>query len=228
MGSSDAAVLAFRSTAKHTGRPDIFDRMKAEHDRLRFLAGALRLTEDGAPMQSMRRLLIDRLSDALEAHSSAAEQCFYAELLARSGDERPARRAVEAHNEAAMLVDELSEMETTDAAWQTAVDRLTGLLKAQFTQEAEETFPLAKTLLDSARAVRLGDRYDDARRGWIEAFGRQPVASMPAPTLPAPSIPAASGPQPVERPRLAEPSPSKSGKQAGRSTGAHVRRQASA
>ncbi|WP_299625501.1 hemerythrin domain-containing protein [Pelagibius sp.] len=165
--------------------------MTAEHDRLRFLAAALRLTQDGAPMQSMRPLLIDRLSDALEAHSSAAEQCFYAELLARTGNEQPARRAVEAHGEAALLVDELADMETTDAAWQTAVERLTGLFKAQFTQEAEEVIPLAKTLLDRERALRLGERYDDARRGWIEAFGRQPV---PAPTIPAASLPASSGP----------------------------------
>lgn len=190
MGSSDAAVLAFRpAAAEHTRRPDIFDRMTAEHARLRFLAGALRLTEDGAPMQSMRALLIDRLSDALEAHSSAAEQCFYAEFLARSGDGRPVRRAVEAHGEAAMLVDELSKMETTGAAWQTAVERLTALLKAQFTREEDEVIPLAKTLLDRERAIRLGERYDDARRGWTEAFGRQPD---PAPALPAASLPASS------------------------------------
>ena len=203
MGSSDAAVLTFRPAAKHTRRPDIFDRMTAAHDRLRFLAGALRLTEDGAPMQSMRALLIDRLSDALEAHSSAAEQCFYAELLARSGDEAPARRAVEAHGEAAMLVDELSDMETTGAAWQTAVERLTGLLKAHFTREADEIMALAKTLLDRERALRLGERYDDARRGWIEAFGRQPdpAPAIPAPSLPTPSLPAASEPTTETRPR---------------------------
>ena len=177
MGSSDTAVFTVRSKTRGKRRLDIFDSMKADHDRLSFLTAALRLTQDGAPMQSMRPLLIDRLSDTLEAYSTAAEQCFYAALMAQTGDEQHARRGVGAHDQAATLLTELSEMEATDETWQALVDRLASLLKDHFRQTEEEIIPLAKTLLGPLRSARLGARYDEAKRRWTETFGRLPASS---------------------------------------------------
>lgn len=210
MGSSDAAVFAARSTARVKRRPDVFAQIKIDYRRIRLLADALRLSQEGAPA---REHLIDRLSDALESHSAAAEQCLYAELMTRTGDERRARRAVEVYDEAATLIDELSDLETADATWQEGVERLAQLLDQHFRQEEEETLPLAKTLLGSERAAQLGDRYDAAKRRWIEAFGR----------LPAPSATAPAQPQPAEPAFSAEPAAKQTGSLARRHSGARVR-----
>lgn len=211
MGSSDAAVFAARATARAKRRPDVISHIKADYRRIRLLTDALRLSQGAAA--AAREPLIDRLSDALDAHSAAADQCFYGELMARGGDERRARRAVEVFDAAALLIDELSMMEDGDEAWQETVGQLSALLDQHFKQEEEETLPLAKTLLGSERAARLGERYDAAKRRWIEAFGRLPAAPVTPPAQP----------QPVKPAIAAEPAAKRAGSLAGRQPGARVR-----
>jgi len=178
MASSNAAQVKVRSTAGGESRPDIFDRMEAGRERLCFLIAQLRQSQDGAPD---RRRLFDMLCDAVEAHNVAAEQSLYAELLARTEDQQPARRAVEVHDEAALLIGELSDMEMAGEAWQAGVGRLADHLEDHFRVEERETFPFAKTLLDGEEAARLGDKYERTRRQWIEVFGRLPAAPQPLP-----------------------------------------------
>jgi hypothetical protein len=178
MASSNAAQVKVRSTAGGESRPDIFDRMEAGRERLRFLTTQLRQSRDGAPD---RRRLFDMLCDAVEAHNVAAEQSLYAELLARTEDQQPARRAVDAHDAAALLIGELSDMEMVGDAWQAGVGRLAEHLEDHFRAEECETLPLAKTLLDGEQVARLGDKYERTRRQWIEVFGRLPAAPQPLP-----------------------------------------------
>jgi hypothetical protein len=178
MASSNAAQVKVRSTAGGESRPDIFDRMEAGRERLRFLIAQLRQSQDGAPN---RRRLFDMLCDAVEAHNVAAEQSLYAELLARTEDQQPARRAVEVHDEAALLIGELSDMEMAGEAWQAGVGRLADHLEGHFRAEERETLPLAKTLLDGEQAARLGDKYERIRLQWIEVFGRLPATPQPLP-----------------------------------------------
>lgn len=178
MASFDVPQVTVRSKAGGESRPDIFDRMKADHERLRFLMTRLRQSLDSA---RDRRRLFDMLCDAVEAHGAAAEQSLYAELLARAEDQQPARRAVDVHDEAARLIGELSDMEMAGEAWQAGIGRLAEHLENHFRVEERETFPLAKTLLHGEQAARLGDKYERARRQWIEVFGRLPAAPQSLP-----------------------------------------------
>lgn len=178
MGSSDTAVFAIRPTAGGKSRPDVFDRMIAGHDLLRLLMARLLRSRDSGPD---RRRLIDQLSDAVEAHGAAAEQSFYAALMARTEDQRPIRHAVYVHDEAALLIDALSDREMTGETWLVGVCRLAEHLEDHFREEEGKTIPLARTLLDGAQAARLGGKYEQARRQWIEDFGHGPV-QLPGPT----------------------------------------------
>ena len=178
MVSWDVAQFKVRSTAGGESCLDIFDRMEAGRERLRFLIAQLRQSRGSAPD---RRRLFDMLCDAVEAHNVAAEQSLYAELLARTEDQQPGRRAVEVHDEAALLIGGLSDMEMAGEAWQAGIGRLAEHLEDHFRAEERETFPLAKTLLDSEQATRLGDKYERTTRQWIEVFGRLPAVPQPLP-----------------------------------------------
>jgi hypothetical protein len=147
--------------------------MRADRERLRVLTTRLLQSRDSAPD---RRRLFDLLCDAVEAHGAAAEQSLYAELLARGEDQRLARRAVDAHDEAVRLIGELSDTELAGEAWRAGVGRLAEHLEHHFSVEDGETFARATTLLAGAQAARLGDKYERAGRQWIEAFGRLPAA----------------------------------------------------
>lgn len=178
MASSNAAHVKVRSVVRGDGRPDVFDVMKADHERLRHLLAGLRESRDAG---LDRRRQFDLLCDAVEAHGAAAEQSLYAVLLARAEDQRLARCAVDAHDEAVRLIDELSDLEMAGEAWQAGLGRLTQHLESQFRIENSETFPLARVLLGADEAARLADSYERATHQWVEAFGRLPAEFQPLP-----------------------------------------------
>ena len=177
MVSLDAASFDFQSMNGGKSCPDIFDRMKASHGQLRFLMARLRQSRDGAPEG---RRLFDMLCDAVEAYGAASEQSLYAELLAYAEQENkwPARHAVGVHDMSQLLLFELSSMEMAGDAWRAGIGQLAKYLEDHFRAEAGEIFRLAKTLLHSEQAARLGDRYEQARLRWIECFGRVPATSQ--------------------------------------------------
>ena len=178
MAYSDAAFSTVRAAFGSGRRPDVFDRIAADHKRLRFLMDQLRQTGDAGPD---RRRLFDLLSDALEAYGAAAEQSLYAGILARADEESawPARHAVGVHDMAELLLFELSHMEMDGEDWQTGIGQLADYLEDHFRLEANEIFRLAKTLLGGQEAARLGDTYAKVRLKWIDCFGREPAACQP-------------------------------------------------
>ncbi|GAB4392627.1 MAG: hypothetical protein Tsb0032_09010 [Kiloniellaceae bacterium] len=178
MAYSDTAYVTFRP-AVGEDRPDVFQRIEADHQRLRDLLDQLR---HGRGRHSDPAHLFDQLCDAVEAYGAAAEQSLYAELLARAGqeDQWPARQAVAVHDMAELMLFELSFMEIDSADWHAGLDQLAGYLEDHFRLESGEVFLLAKSLLDRDEAVRLGSTYAQARLKWIDCFGRAAAASEPA------------------------------------------------
>lgn len=180
MAASNVAVFQVRSTAGDKRRPDIFEHLKACHERLRLMIARLRQGGDSAPD---RHRLFEMLCDALEAHGAAAEQSLYAEFLARAEEENkwPARYAVGVHDMSQFLMLELSDLDMAGEAWRADFGQLAEYLEEHFRVEAGDIFRLAKTLCDDEQAVRLGDEYERAARQWIETFGRVPAAPQPLP-----------------------------------------------
>lgn len=178
MTCSDAAFSTVRAAFGVGHHPDVFDRMAADHKRLRFLMDQLCQSRDAGPD---RRRLFDLLSDALEAYGAAAEQSLYAGILARAEEETawPARHAVGVHDMVELLLFELSHMEIDGEDWRAGIGQLADYLEDHFRLEAEEIFPLARTLLDGEAAARLGKTYEQVRLKWIDSFGREPAVSQP-------------------------------------------------
>lgn len=179
MTSSEAAIPTVRAAFGSGRHADVFDRMAADHKRLRFLMDQLRQSRDAGPD---RHRLFDLFCDAVEAYAAAAEQSLYAAILARADDETawPARHAVAVHDMAELLLFELSHMEMGGEDWRAGIGQLADCLEDHFRLEAEEILPLAKTLLDGEAAARLGKTYEQVRLNWIDSFGREPAVAQPA------------------------------------------------
>lgn len=183
MAASNVAFFQVGSTAVGGRRPDIFEHLTACHERLRLLIVRLREGGDSVPD---RHRLFDTLCDAVEAHGAATEQSLYAEFLARAEKENqwPARYAVGVHDMSQLLMLELSDLEMAGDVWQADFAQLAGYLEDYFGVEAGEISRLAKTLCDDEQAARLGDKYEQATRQWIETFGRVPEALQLLPAAP--------------------------------------------
>jgi Hemerythrin HHE cation binding domain len=180
MVASNIAFFEARSTAGGGHRPDIFDHLRAGHDRVRSLIAQLRRGRDSA---ADRQRLLDMLCDAVEAYGAASEQSLYAGFLASAEEEDkwPARYAVGVHDMSELMLFELSNLDVSGEAWQAEIGQLAEYLEDHFRLEADEIFPLAMTLFGGEQAARLGDKYEQARRHWVEVFGRVPDAPQPLP-----------------------------------------------
>jgi len=156
---------------------NIYEYMKTDHRRQRDLATRILEAADGSC--EMQRLF-DELRDAVESNAAAEEQTFYADLLAFPDGRTVVQRSVGAHDETVMLIDALAEREFSTASWLTDFARLVSVLERRCSSEETETFALACSLIDPVRAVRLGERYAEAKRQWLATYGRQPAQASPA------------------------------------------------
>lgn len=160
---------------------NIYECMKADHRRQHDLATRILETADGSC--EMQRLF-DELCDAVESNAAAEEQTFYADFLAFPGGRALAQRSVGAHDETVMLIDALAGRELCTPSWLTDFARLVSILERRCSSEESETFALACSLIDPARAVKLGERYGEAKRQWLATYGRQ-LPETSAATWPA-------------------------------------------
>jgi hypothetical protein len=155
----------------------IFEQLRANHRRQRQLADDIL---EGPVRAGYGGRQFSLLCDELEAHAAAGEHTFYADLLALSGSQAAARRAVLAYDEAAAMMAEIAEMSAGSAEWRAAVQQFSQLLSHRIAEE-EEDLALARLLIDDDQAVQLGERYLSAKARWIDSFGRIP---LPCPVLP--------------------------------------------
>lgn len=160
---------------------NIYECMKADHRRQHDLATRILETADGSC--EMQRLF-DEICDAVESNAAAEEQTFYADLLAFPDGRALVQRSVGSHDETVMLIDALADREFCTASWLTDFARLVSVLERRCSSEESETFALACSLIEPVRAVRLGERYAEAKRQWLATYGRQLTETSPA-TSPA-------------------------------------------
>ena len=162
----------------------IFKHLRAGHSRQReLLAGILEATAG----QGDAARSFDLLCDEVEAQAAAEEQTFYAELLSLNGSQELSRQAVRAHDEAAVLIGEISGLAPGSDEWREGVARLARML-ARHAEAAEEAFALARPLIGAEQAARLGERYLSAKAHWIGAYGRVPAPSTEALRVSPPSL----------------------------------------
>ena len=171
-----SAVVDQTHVGKGGFRVDIFDRLSADHLTQRELA--VRILQAPAGAVEISRWF-DMLCDEIEAHNAAEEHTFLAALLARSNEQDMIRHSVDEHDEAAVLIAELSDIEIGSEDWRAGMVRLAETLEHHFAEEEDEVFAVARPLLDDNLAVVLGDSFARSKDNWIEVYGRVPLSRQP-------------------------------------------------
>ena len=93
---------------------DIYERLKKDHDKQRELGQKIVETQGDS---DDRRELWEAYKVELEAHASAEEQTFYAELMACPEASDQTRHSVSEHKEAADLVEEIDKLDMASPQW---------------------------------------------------------------------------------------------------------------
>lgn len=140
---------------------DIYKRLIDDHGKQRGMAAGLADTEGDS---AERRRLFDAFKKELEAHAAAEEQTFYSELMADPDGQQKARHSVAEHKRAADLVKELEDTEMSSSAWLQAFKKLKHEVEHHLDEEENEIFPHARTIIAEARAVELGDTFENRKK----------------------------------------------------------------
>ncbi len=131
---------------------DIYIRLTADHEHQRDLFERITDTEGDT---RARKNLWRQIKVELEAHASAEEQTFYAELMSRPEGSDKARHSVAEHKEAADLIKELDDIDMSSPAWLKKLKHLKDRVEHHVDEEEKEVFPAAKKLISSSRAASL-------------------------------------------------------------------------
>lgn len=135
---------------------DIYSQLKDDHGKQRGLSGGLAETSGDS---DERRRLFEELKKEIEAHAAAEEETFYAELISIHEGQEKARHSISEHEEAATLLEELTELDFSSSGWLNKFNKLREELEHHLEEEEEEVFKLAKSLIDDKRAGELGEEF---------------------------------------------------------------------
>lgn len=136
---------------------DIYSRLKKDHDKQRELGARICETHGDS---DERKSLWDQYKIELEAHASAEEQTFYAELMSHPEASDQTRHSVAEHKEAADLVEEIDGMDMSSPGWLTKFKQLQHDVEHHVDEEEDDVFPLAQRNIDEAKAVELAREFN--------------------------------------------------------------------
>lgn len=145
---------------------DIYDRLKADHDRQRELAAQIVETTGDS---DERRSLWEQFKPEAEAHANAEEQVFYAALIEDAETQEKARHSVSEHKEAADLIEELSEMDMGSGGWIQKFTKLKDELEHHMDEEENEVFRKAREVIPDDEAQRMVGDFDSRKSDELDA-----------------------------------------------------------
>jgi len=136
---------------------NIFEALRADHERQRDLADRLLKTEGAS---DERRELFDELRTELEAHAAAEERFFYIPLMEHDQTQEKARHSVSEHKELDDYVEQLEGYQMDAPQWlQTARD-LVHRLTHHLDEEEHEVFQMAGKVLGEHQKDELAASYE--------------------------------------------------------------------
>ena len=139
---------------------DIYGHLKDDHGKQRGLAAGLVETSGDS---AERRRLFEQLTKEIEAHAAAEEQTLYAELIGLPAGQEKARHSISEHEDAAELLEHLSEMDMSSSGWLTKFKQLLEELDHHLDEEEKEVFELAQSLISEDRASELGKAFEQLK-----------------------------------------------------------------
>lgn len=134
------------------GRSDIFDALKADHDKHRDLLA--RIDEASGDPESFRALFSEFAIEA-KAHAAAEEQSLYATMMGKPSLTEESRHSVAEHKEIEDLVNALADASMESDDWLSKFRFLKKRYLHHIEEEEEEVFPAAEKRLTDEDEVRL-------------------------------------------------------------------------
>lgn len=162
-----------RKPPAHTlAGPGIFERLKADHRRIRELSKELLRMNDTTSEEALT--LYRQLRETVLTHAKAEEETFYETLRARSAERddekvhRDVMEGFEEHRVAEFLIHEIDDTAPETEAWLARVKVLTEVLRHHIDEEESEMFRGARKEMSAAELHDLGVEFERYKSGLSE------------------------------------------------------------
>jgi iron-sulfur cluster repair protein YtfE (RIC family) len=152
---------------------DAISLLKADHARFRELLGQLADTEAG---DAERANIFAALKARLVAHETIEEEILYPALQPFAQTEEIVAHSYEEHHVVDLLVDELTVLSFSDAAWGAKAHVMQENLEHHMKDEEEDLFPKAKRLLSANALGDLGTLMEERREEVLASPAAKPGA----------------------------------------------------
>lgn len=147
--------------------PDIFERIKEDHDRARELIAQIEATTDRAAKK--RDELFAKFKIDLWSHNKVEEATFYAKLQAK-GDDEEAYEAKNEHHMVNSVLEELDSMPKDNPQWAQKFKAMSEALDHHMEEEEGEFFDLGRKEFTKEEAEELGNRFDARKKVVVPAL----------------------------------------------------------
>jgi hemerythrin superfamily protein len=138
---------------------DIFEKLKADHDRHREMLEAIASANDNEE----RFELFEAFRVEVTAHAAAEEQSLYANMLADPELQEEGRHSVAEHKEIDDLLGELQEADVGSTGWTEKFAEMRHRYEHHIDEEEEEMFPAAEERFPERKAKALGEKFDERK-----------------------------------------------------------------
>ncbi|SIO09105.1 hemerythrin domain-containing protein [Vannielia litorea] len=136
--------------------PDIYDAIRADHDRHRALLDTLAETSGDS---EERRAAWEEFYHDVKAHAAAEEETFYSKLITQTWGQEHARHSVHEHQQLDDIMEELNEMEMSSPGWLTRFKTLKDEYEHHMDEEENEVFERAQEVIPQAELKGHGEKF---------------------------------------------------------------------
>ena len=140
---------------------DIFDELKADHDRHRKLLDQLLETHGDS---AERKRLFTELTKELKGHAAAEEQALYSTMLRKPETTDETRHSVAEHHEIDEALNDLAATDMSEGGWLTKFKSFEHQYRHHIDEEEEDHFPDFKNYLDEADVKHMAQVFERRKR----------------------------------------------------------------
>lgn len=139
---------------------DIYERLKADHDKQRAMLKELGELQGDT---KKREALFEKFRLEMESHAAAEEESLYATMLGNPELRDDARHSVSEHKEVDDVIGKMMDLDFASDEWEENFHHMRRRYEHHIDEEEEEMFPAADRVFDEATEVALGETYAERK-----------------------------------------------------------------
>lgn len=148
-------------------KPEIFDRLKQDHDAHRQLFEKMARADRDKDDAAFEKLF-EQFKVEVTAHAAAEEETLYATMLSRPDLREDAQHSVSEHKEIDDYFEELDDLKFNGDAWARKFAEMKKRYLHHIDEEEEEMFPNAAKELTDEEEQALGKRFAERKPDELE------------------------------------------------------------